>query len=315
MFRFNNDAGSAGGFSHDDARPSPSSNRGRTRSDDFGLPGRPELLELARTYLETQARLWPDVVGTVAVPEISEATLKTMAESFERQFRQQAIDVFQPGRLRKIWLRQGPARGCFRAVGIRVRRRRRQHAWATSSSRHARSRGRRSRRWSLGLRSTPCRHWRCSTAARPPMAMVHKPRCGARFRRLVRALRQDRSIKKRSRCRFHARCHDSDDQGSGRKRMPFRQAGECGARRFTETRRAPPFLRRSQPAREEPDRGQHAPTVDVSLSRRRSPHAARRCWPRRGSHCHTSPRRGLAHGQTPAAASRKCRRAPARSSS
>ena len=110
MFRFNNDAGSAGGFSHDDSRPSPSSNRGRTRGDDFGLPDRPELLELARTYLETQARLWPDLVGTVAVPEISEATLKTMAEGFERRFRQQAIDVFQPGRLRKIWLAFGTSK-------------------------------------------------------------------------------------------------------------------------------------------------------------------------------------------------------------
>ena len=43
MIGFNNDAGGAGGFSFDDSHPSHSSNRGRTRSDDFGLPGRPEL--------------------------------------------------------------------------------------------------------------------------------------------------------------------------------------------------------------------------------------------------------------------------------
>jgi site-specific DNA recombinase len=102
-------AGGAGGFSFDDSQPSPSSNRGRTRSDDFGLPGRPELLELARTYLETQARLWPDLVGTAAVPAISEAKLTAMAEGFERRFRQQAIDVFQPARLRKVWVAFGTA--------------------------------------------------------------------------------------------------------------------------------------------------------------------------------------------------------------
>ena len=34
----------------------------------FGLPGRTGLLDLARTYLETQARLWPELVGTAAVP-------------------------------------------------------------------------------------------------------------------------------------------------------------------------------------------------------------------------------------------------------
>ncbi len=73
------------------------SNRGRTRGDDFGLPGRPELLELAHTYLETQARLWPDSVGSAAVPAISAAALTAMAEGFERRFRQQAIAIFQPG--------------------------------------------------------------------------------------------------------------------------------------------------------------------------------------------------------------------------
>ena len=109
MIGFNNDAGGAGGFSFDDSQPFPSSNRGRTRSADFGLPGRPELLELARTYLETQARHWPDLVGTAAVPAISEATLTAMAEGFERRFRQQAIDVFQPAGVRKVWVAFGTA--------------------------------------------------------------------------------------------------------------------------------------------------------------------------------------------------------------
>ena len=38
--------------------------RGRLRGEDFGLTARPSLLGLARTYLETQARLWPELAGT-----------------------------------------------------------------------------------------------------------------------------------------------------------------------------------------------------------------------------------------------------------
>jgi nicotinamidase-related amidase len=39
--------------------------RGRLRGEDFGLTARPSLLGLARTYLETQARLWPELAGTL----------------------------------------------------------------------------------------------------------------------------------------------------------------------------------------------------------------------------------------------------------
>ena len=64
-------AGEAGGFSFDDSsNPSsqPPTGRGRVRGDDFGLPERAGLLDLARTYLDAQARLWPELVGTAAVP-------------------------------------------------------------------------------------------------------------------------------------------------------------------------------------------------------------------------------------------------------
>ena len=70
MFRFNNDAGQAGDGS---LGSSDNSNgyrygRGRLRGDDFGLTARPSLLGLARTYLETQARLWPELAGTLTCP-------------------------------------------------------------------------------------------------------------------------------------------------------------------------------------------------------------------------------------------------------
>ena len=76
-------AGGAGSFSFDDSSsPSlPSSGRGRARSADFGLPGRAGLLDLARTYLEVQARHWPELVSTAAVPAIDAATIAAMADA------------------------------------------------------------------------------------------------------------------------------------------------------------------------------------------------------------------------------------------
>ncbi|MFM9195655.1 MAG: recombinase family protein [Planctomycetia bacterium] len=100
MFRFNNDAGEAGG----DSSYSPSTGRGRVRSADFGLPERSGLMDLARTYLETQARLWPDLVGTAAVPAADAATIVAMADDFERRFRQQRAEVFRPGGTPHVWL-------------------------------------------------------------------------------------------------------------------------------------------------------------------------------------------------------------------
>jgi DNA invertase Pin-like site-specific DNA recombinase len=68
------------------------------------LPERSGLLDLARTYLETQARLWPDLVGTAAVPAADPATIAAMADDFERRFRQQQAEVFRPGGTPIIWL-------------------------------------------------------------------------------------------------------------------------------------------------------------------------------------------------------------------
>ena len=51
-----------GPFSFDDSSSPalPSTGRGRVRSADFGLPERSGLMDLARTYLETQARRCAD---------------------------------------------------------------------------------------------------------------------------------------------------------------------------------------------------------------------------------------------------------------
>ncbi len=48
----------------------------RLRGDDFGLAARPSLLGLARTCLETQARLWPELAGTPAVPALTDAVVE-----------------------------------------------------------------------------------------------------------------------------------------------------------------------------------------------------------------------------------------------
>ncbi len=103
--------GGAGSFSFDDSSfPSlPSTGRGRARSANFGLPERSGLLDLARTYLETQARLWPDLVGTAAVPTADPATIAAMADDFERRFRTQVADIFQPGAVPCIWADLGLA--------------------------------------------------------------------------------------------------------------------------------------------------------------------------------------------------------------
>lgn len=101
MIGFNNDAGSAGGdssyssgptfpgWSGDAPRPH---RRGRVQSADFGIPERSGLLDLARTYLEVQARLWPELIGTAAVPEASATTIAAMADDFEERFRQQLAE-------------------------------------------------------------------------------------------------------------------------------------------------------------------------------------------------------------------------------
>jgi hypothetical protein len=62
------------------------------------------LLELARTYLEVQARLWPDLAETAAVPAADPATIAAMADDFERRYRHLQADVFRPGDTPIAWI-------------------------------------------------------------------------------------------------------------------------------------------------------------------------------------------------------------------
>jgi len=103
-------AGGSGSFSFDDSFSSvPATGRGRVRSADFGMPERPGLVDLARTYLDTQARLWPDLAGTPAVPAATEPVMAAMADDFERRFRDQAAQVFAPGATPRLWEALGVA--------------------------------------------------------------------------------------------------------------------------------------------------------------------------------------------------------------
>ena len=111
MFRSTDSAGTAGD-PFDDSVPSPSAPRrsgGRVRGADFGLPERAGLVDLARTYLETQARLWPDLAGTVLLPAADAATVEAMADDFTRRFRGDRAEVFAAGRSPRPWTALGVA--------------------------------------------------------------------------------------------------------------------------------------------------------------------------------------------------------------
>ena len=111
MFRSNNDAGVPGqdSFGFQDNANGRHQGRGRARGDDFGLPDRDTLVDLAATYLDIQARLWPELVGTPAVPVSMPATIQPMAEAFERRFRAQAVEVFRPSGGARPWSALGIA--------------------------------------------------------------------------------------------------------------------------------------------------------------------------------------------------------------
>jgi DNA invertase Pin-like site-specific DNA recombinase len=75
----------------------------RRRSNDFGIPERTGLLDLGRTYIETQTRLWPELAGTPAVPAMDDSTIAAMAEDFEHRFRNEIAEPFRPAGTPCIW--------------------------------------------------------------------------------------------------------------------------------------------------------------------------------------------------------------------
>jgi hypothetical protein len=67
-----------------------------------------------RIYLETQARLWPELAGTPAVPTVTDAVVEAMADDFERRFRTHSVDVFNPAGLPESPLERRGKRACAR---------------------------------------------------------------------------------------------------------------------------------------------------------------------------------------------------------
>lgn len=79
----------SGGGGADDAR----SKRRRTR----GLPADDARLELARTYLKHQHRLWPELVKAGVLPKRTEPNTARLADQFRGAFEEGDWTTFQPG--------------------------------------------------------------------------------------------------------------------------------------------------------------------------------------------------------------------------
>jgi len=75
---------------HKGSRPTaaPSSVVGRLRraKDERGLPADEAIVKLARTYLENQRKLWPDLAAAGVLPAPAEVTFEKMAAGFKQQF-------------------------------------------------------------------------------------------------------------------------------------------------------------------------------------------------------------------------------------
>lgn len=89
--------------------------------EEWGLPPVESLESLARTRLEQQAIHWPGLVGTRAVPKVTEATIDAKAPAFERRFRSLSIDHFDPAGVPARWRSLGGAYARFSDEGIRDR--------------------------------------------------------------------------------------------------------------------------------------------------------------------------------------------------
>ncbi len=105
------------------ANPTPAQPyRSREKSkEEWGLPPCEALRSLARTYLEQQAIHWPGLVGTPAVPQISEAAIEVMAVAFEERFRSQVVQFFDLAGVPARWKSLGGAYTRFSDEGSNPR--------------------------------------------------------------------------------------------------------------------------------------------------------------------------------------------------
>jgi hypothetical protein len=76
-------SGSEGAAGSDNSDPAPVRRRSR---DERGLPDRQVLIDLARTYLKEQAKLWPELRKAGIIPSPTPETLAAMAAEFEQRF-------------------------------------------------------------------------------------------------------------------------------------------------------------------------------------------------------------------------------------
>lgn len=80
-----------------------------TGRPDKGLPDEKALLDLARTYLEIQHRLWPALVACKLLPALGEAEIEELAAAFRERFLKGKIERFQPEIDSPPWLEIGAA--------------------------------------------------------------------------------------------------------------------------------------------------------------------------------------------------------------
>lgn len=69
------------------------SRRGRGRRSQ-GLPTLENLTKLARVWLETQYRLWPNLVADGVIPQVTDQFTQSLVESFAEQFEDRAAKPY-----------------------------------------------------------------------------------------------------------------------------------------------------------------------------------------------------------------------------
>lgn len=75
----------------------------RRPANERGFPSPAALRDLAKTYLECQARLWPELVGTSLLPAMTDEVIRQFAKEFRDRFLTRSIALRAPsgsGRVR-----------------------------------------------------------------------------------------------------------------------------------------------------------------------------------------------------------------------
>lgn len=84
--------GAVVGGSDDEREPNGAKQR---RREDRGLPTQGALCDLARTYLEIQAQVWPKLVGGEYLPRLTDKAAQKLADAFKTKFLDGTVESFQ----------------------------------------------------------------------------------------------------------------------------------------------------------------------------------------------------------------------------